>query len=168
MDEPDDDRYARAPEPDDVVRICRALNQAGARYLLIGGFAVIAHGAGRFTKDIDLLVDDAPDNVGRIKRALAVLPDNAAADIDDDDVRRHVVVRVADEVIVDLMGRACGIGFAEAAQDAENLERDGVVIRVASPRTLIRLKQTARPQDALDRSFLEGVLRARESAGDSE
>lgn len=30
--------------------------------MLIGGFAVMAHGAGRFTKDIDLLVDDSPEN----------------------------------------------------------------------------------------------------------
>ena len=163
MDEPDDDRYARAPEPADVARICQALNESGARYLLIGGFAVIAHGAGRFTKDIDLLIDDAPENVARVKRALAVLADKAAADVADDDVQRHVVVRVADEVIVDLMGRACGIGFAEAAADSETLERDGVAITVASPQTLIRLKDTPRPQDALDRAFLEGVLRARRS-----
>jgi hypothetical protein len=101
LDDGDDDRYAREPEPGDVVRICRALNDAGARYLLIGGFAVIAHGAGRFTKDIDLLID------------------------------------------------------------AEPFVREGVEIPVASPRTLIRLKQTARPQDALDRAFLEGVLRSR-------
>jgi hypothetical protein len=79
VDVTDDDRYARAPEPDDVVRICRALNEAGARYLLIGGFAVIAHGAGRLTKNIDLLVDDAPDNVACVKLGLAVLADNAAA-----------------------------------------------------------------------------------------
>jgi predicted nucleotidyltransferase len=69
LDDQDDEGRARAPEPDDVVRICRALNDAGARYLLIGGFAVIAHGAGRFTKDIDLLVDDAPANVARVKRS---------------------------------------------------------------------------------------------------
>jgi hypothetical protein len=61
VDEQDAPRYSRAPEPADIVRICRALNEAGALYLLIGGFAVIAHGAGRFTKDIDLLVDDAPE-----------------------------------------------------------------------------------------------------------
>ena len=40
--------------------------------------------------------------MARVKRALAVLPDNAAADIADDDVLSHVVVRVADEVVVDL------------------------------------------------------------------
>ena len=161
MDDPDDDRYSRAPEPDDVVRICRALNEAGARYLLIGGFAVIAHGAGRFTKDIDLLVDDSPGNVARVKQGLAVLADNAAAEVGDEDVRQHVVVRVADEVVVDLMGRAGGVGYEEAARDAELIERQGVSIPVASPRTLIRLKDTPRPQDALDRAYLEGVLRAR-------
>jgi len=57
VDDQDDDLEARAPAPDDVVRLCRALNDAGARYLLIGGFAVVAHGAGRFTKDVDLLVE---------------------------------------------------------------------------------------------------------------
>jgi hypothetical protein len=161
VDDEDDDRNARAPEPDDVIRICRALNESGARYLLIGGFAVIAHGAGRFTKDIDLLVDDAPENVARVKRGLSVLTDNAAAEVADDDVQRHVVVRVADEVVVDLMGRACGLAYADAAHDMETLERDGVPIPVASPATLIRTKDTHRPQDALDRAFLEGVLRER-------
>lgn len=146
MDDDDDAVYAREPEPGDVVRICRALNEAQARYLLVGG---------------DLLVEDSPDNVRRVKAGLAVLPDNAAADVDDEDVRQHTVVRVADEVVVDLMGRACGVSYDEAARDAETLERDGVAIPVASPRTLIRLKQTARPQDALDRAFLEGVLRSR-------
>jgi hypothetical protein len=166
VDDEDDDRSARAPEPDDVIRICRALNDSGARYLLIGGYAVIAHGAGRFTKDIDLLVDDAPENVARIKRALSVLADNAAAEVADDDVQRHVVVRVADEVVVDLMGRACGLSYDEAARDAEAIERSGVAIPVASPSTLIRTKDTRRPQDALDRAFLEGVLRERASRGE--
>ena len=161
MDDEHDDQSARAPEPEDGLRICRALNESGARYHLIGGFAMIAHGAGRFTKDIDLLVDDAPDNVARLKRGLSVLADNAAAEVADDDIQRHVVVRVADEVVVDLMGRACGISYAEAVEDAETLERDGVSIRLASPATLIRTKNTHRPQDALDCAFLEGLLRAR-------
>lgn len=103
MDDRDDPSYARAPEPDDVVRICRALNAAGARYVLIGGFALIAYGGTRFTKDIDLLIDDSPENVQLVKRGLAVLADNAAAEVRDTDIREFVVVRVADEVIVDLM-----------------------------------------------------------------
>ena len=166
MDDQDDDRHSRAPEPDDVVRICRALNEAGARYLLIGGLAVVAHGAGRFTKDIDLLIDDSPENVARVKQALAVLEDNAAREVGDEDVRNHTVVRIADEVIVDLMGRACGLSYSDAAADSETIERDGVAIALPSPATLIRLKDTARPQDALDRAFLEGVLEERK-AGES-
>lgn len=50
--------------------------------------------------------------MARVKHALAVLADNAAAEIADEDVREYVVVCVADEVVVDLMGRACGISSA--------------------------------------------------------
>lgn len=163
MDGGHDPAYSRAPEPDDLVRLCRALNDAGARYVLIGGFAVMAHGAGRYTKDIDLLIDDAPDNVARVKQALSVLPDNAAADITDTDIREFVVVRVADEILVDLMGRACGLSYADVIADAERLDLGGVTVPVASPTTLIRTKNTHRPQDAIDRSFLEGVVRDRDA-----
>lgn len=159
MDDRDDPSYARAPEPDDVVRICRALNAAGARYVLIGGFALIAYGGTRFTKDIDLLIDDSPENVQLVKRGLAVLADNAAAEVRDTDIREFVVVRVADEVIVDLMGRACGLTYADVAADATVRVLDGVPVPVASPTALIRTKDTVRPQDALDRAFLEALVR---------
>ena len=158
MDAGDDAPFARAPEPEDLARIARALNSRGARYVLIGGFAVIAQGAGRFTKGIDLLVDVAPENVARVREALSVLEDNAAAEIADDDVRRHTVVRVVDEVIVDLMGRACGLTYADVAPDAESRDVAGVSIPVASPATLIRTKDTYRPQNAIDRAFLEGLI----------
>ena len=161
MAERDDSSYARAPEPDDLVRICRALNDAGARYVLIGGFALVAHGAGRFTKDIDLLIDDAPENVARVKQALSILADNAAAEVADTDVRDFVVVRVADEIVVDLMGKACGLTYADVAADMEHRELGGTTIPVASPATLIKTKNTYRPQDAIDRGFLEALLRDR-------
>ena len=161
MDDQDAAAYARAPEPENLVRICRGLNEAGARYVLIGGFAVLAHGASRFTKDIDFLVDDAPDNIARVKQGLAVLADNAAADVEDSDVRNHTVVRVVDEVIVDLMGRACGLSYAEVVLDVEWHDMGGVRVPVASPGTLVRTKDTYRPQDAMDRSFLQQVLEQR-------
>jgi len=129
--------------------------------VLIGGFAVIAHGAARFTKDVDLLVDDTPDNIRRIKRGLSVLADNAAANVADTDVRDHVVVRVADEIIVDLMGKACGVSYSEAMADVEQLDLGGVAVPVASPTALIRMKNTYRPQDQIDRAHLESVIRTR-------
>jgi hypothetical protein len=70
MDDDADREYSRAPEYEDLVELCRALNAEGARYLLIGGFAVILHGFVRGTKDIDLLVDASPENVRALKRAL--------------------------------------------------------------------------------------------------
>lgn len=69
---------SRAPQPQDLARLCRALNDAGARYVLIGGFAVIAHGAGRFTKHIGLLINDSPENVSLVKRGLSVLAEGEA------------------------------------------------------------------------------------------
>ena len=161
MDDQDAAAYARAPEPEDLVRICRALNAAGARYVLIGGFAVLAHGASRFTKDIDFLVDDAPENIARVKQGLAVLADNAAAEVADSDVRDHTVVRVIDEVIVDLMGRACGLSYADVAADMEWHDMSGVPVPVASPAALVRTKDTYRPQDAIDRSFLQQIISKR-------
>jgi Nucleotidyl transferase AbiEii toxin, Type IV TA system len=161
VDDPDDAAYARAPEPEDVVRICRALNEAGAKYVLIGGFAVVAHGASRFTKDIDFLVDDTPDNVSRVKRGLGVLEDNAAAQVADGDVRDHTVVRVVDEVVIDLMGRACGLTYADVATDMEWHDLGGIKVPIASPAALIRTKDTYRPQDAMDRSFLRELIERR-------
>lgn len=160
MDASDDAPSARAPEPQDLARLCRALNDAGARYVLIGGFAVIAHGAGRFTKDIDLLIDDSPENVSLVKRGLSVLADNAAADVDDLDVRTYTVVRVIDEFIIDLLGKACGLTYADVVADAEVREILGVAIPVASAATLIRTKDTYRPQDVIDRAFLAALIRA--------
>jgi hypothetical protein len=77
----------------------------------------------------------------------------------DDDVARYTVVRVADEVVVDLMAKACGIDYNAAAEDVESLVIGGVPVPVASLRTLIRTKNTLRPSDAADRAFLEELLK---------
>lgn len=138
-------------------RPSRALDEAGARYLLIGGFAVILHGGERTTKGIDLLVDPAPDNVERLKSALSILEDNAAREIAPDDLARYTVVRVADEVMVDLLAAACGVTWAEAQGSARQVDLDGTPVLVVDRRTLIQTKQTIRPSDAADRAWLESL-----------
>jgi predicted nucleotidyltransferase len=162
VDDAHDGPYAREPQIEDLLRICRALNEAGARYILIGGFAVIAHGGARTTKDIDLLVDSSPENIKRVKQALQILEDRAVDQVADTDVARYTVVRVADEVVVDLMALACGIDYANAAADAVMITIDGVAVTVASPATLIRTKNTMRPSDAADRQYLEELIRAQD------
>lgn len=161
MDGHDDGPHAREPQLEDLARIGAALNAAGARYVLIGGFAVIAQGASRTTKDIDLLIDPGPDNMARIRTALSVLADRAINEVADDDVSRYTVVRVADEFVIDLMALACGIDYAEAVKDAETLQVMGVPMVVASPATLIRTKNTFRPSDHADRRYLQALIEAR-------
>lgn len=53
--------------------IVQVLNEAQTRYLIVGGLAVAAHGYGRVTFDIDLVVQLQPDNVQRAMNALASL-----------------------------------------------------------------------------------------------
>lgn len=158
MDDEQGREYSRQPRPEDLSKICEALNREGARYILIGGFAVIARGLERPTKDIDLLIESSIENVERVKRALAVLPDNAVREVQAGEVERYDVIRVADEVVVDLMTKACGVTWSEAETDSEILELDGVEIPIASIETLIRTKQTVRPHDAADREYLEHLL----------
>lgn len=160
MDDPADREYSRAPELEDVVGLCRSLNRESVRYLLIGGWAVILHGAARTTKDIDLLVDPAPENVQAIRRALADLPDNAARELTDGEVAQYGVVRVADEVVVDLMASACGVTFADAVAESATERHlvEGVPVTVASKALLIRTKQTVRPSDAADVAYLRALL----------
>jgi phospholipase/lecithinase/hemolysin len=56
-----------------IEAIVQALNAAGARYLIAGGLAVVAHGYVRFTADLDLILDLEEENAKRALRALAGL-----------------------------------------------------------------------------------------------
>jgi len=56
-----------------LVAIVGALNTANVRYLIAGGLAVVAHGHLRFTADLDLIVDLAPENARRAMAALGSL-----------------------------------------------------------------------------------------------
>lgn len=153
MDDEGNGGYARVPEVEDLIKVCKALNENGVKYILIGGFAVILNGYVRGTKDIDFLVDDSRDNIKKIKKALGVLSDNAVASMREDEVKKYSVVRVADEVVIDLMAKACGITYDKAKEEIEYYEIDNLEIPVASRQLLIRLKNTVRPHDKNDVQF---------------
>jgi len=145
----------RSPEQGDLVALCRQLNALGARYLVCGGFAIIHAGYARFTGDIDLLVDVALDNEAKVFQALEIFSDKAVRELNPGDIAKYVVCRVADEVLVDLMGSASGIEYAEAAREVVVREIDGVAIPFASPQLLWRMKRhTHRVKDAPDLLFL--------------
>jgi hypothetical protein len=151
----DADLESREPTVEDLRDLCRALNERGARYVVIGGFAILAAGYNRRTMDVDLLVADDPDNEARVFSALATLPDNAVRDLQPGELRQYSVNRVADEILVDLMRLASGIDYRAAAADVVVREVDGVPIPFASPRLLWRMKSvTGREKDAGDLVFL--------------
>ena len=158
-DETGGEKRARVPTVADLARIARSLNEEGVRYAVIGGFAIIHHGLARATNDIDLLVDPSPENVDRVRRALAVLEDRAALDVRPDDVAHYNVVRIADEIVVDLIGSAAGVTFGDLEDSIEHGEIEGVRVPYPAPAALLRTKQTVRDKDVVDRQFLEALLR---------
>lgn len=145
----------RPPVEADVVALCRELNRRGTKYVVVGGFAIIAAGFPRFTGDLDLIVAADLENEAKVFSALSTLPDNAVRELQPGELQLHNVIRVGDEILVDLMRSAGGIDYAEAAKDVVVREVDGVPIPFASPRLLWRMKVvTHRAKDAGDLVFL--------------
>jgi len=135
--------------------VCRELNQRGAKYVVVGGFAMRAANYIRRTMDLDLLVAADAENEAKVFSALSTLPDNAVHELQPGDLRQYKVIRVADEIVVDLMCSASGIDYAGASKDIVVRNVDGVPIPFASPRLLWRMKAvTHREKDAPDLVFL--------------
>jgi hypothetical protein len=159
---PRDDSESRPPSVEDLRDLCRELNACGALYIVVGGFAMRAAGFERTTIDIDLLIDVSPDNEARVFRALESLPDKAVRALKVGEVAQYSVVRVADEIVVDLMKSACAIAYDEARRDLVVKEIDGVPIPFASPRLLwLTKKPTHREKDAADLLFLRNWFEQR-------
>lgn len=56
-DQPEEGLESREPSVEDLVALCGELNSRGARYLVVGGFAIRGAGYLRSTMVIDLLID---------------------------------------------------------------------------------------------------------------
>ena len=149
---------SRPPTLNDLLSLCRELNARGARYVVIGGMAMIRAGFVRGTEDIDLLIEGSAENQAAVRKALEILPDKAVGELREGDLERYVVVRVADEIVVDLLLSAGGVAYAEALTETIIADVEGVPIPFASPRLLLRMKQTGREKDALDLLFLRELL----------
>src|SRR3954462_8418496 len=92
---------SRPPLEADLANLCRELNQRGARYVVVGGFAIIAAGLPRPTGDVDLLVAADAENEAKVFSALSTLPDNAVRELQRGELQQYNVIRVGDEILVD-------------------------------------------------------------------
>ena len=109
----------RTPEQTDLAKLCAALNAESARYVVVGGMAIIQQGFLRATEDIDLLLERSRANQSKVLKALEILPDKSVRELEETDLDEYLVVRVADEIVVDLMLSACGVTYDEVVDDIE-------------------------------------------------
>ncbi len=155
----------------------RALNESGARYVVVGGVATVLHGYARLTADIDLIIDlerdallsglDALTSLGLVPR----LPVQTRAFADPqtrEAWRREKGMQVfslhdpANPLLsVDLFVDH-PIEFEELWARSEICDLGLLSVRIASIADLIRLKQIAnRPRDREDIAKLEEIQRLR-------
>jgi hypothetical protein len=97
--------------------LLRCLNEAGAEYLIVGGYAVMKYSEPRFTKDLDIWVGSSPENAAKLYRALAkfgaplendkITPETFA----QDDVVYQIGVA---PVRIDILTHVTGLRFADA------------------------------------------------------
>ena len=123
---------ARPATIEDLKKLIQAFNESKVDYLLIGGYALFAHGYQRATTDIDFIFPANKEFGLLVKDALMSLPDKAAMDIDPLWFEDGENIRVADEFVVDLMFNACGetYGRSYAAFCLRNFLREILNARV--------------------------------------
>ena len=150
-----EDEESRQPTVEDLLALCREMNRQGAKYIIVGGFAIRGAGYLRETGDLDVIIETSVENEARIFRSLEILPDKAVLQLEPGEVSQYTVVRVADEIVVDLMQSASGIDYDEAIKDVVIRTVQNVPIPFASPKLLWRMKKnTHREKDRADLVFL--------------
>lgn len=154
--------------------VVMALEKAGVRYLVAGGLAVNAHGYLRFTKDVDFVVQLAPDNIERAFAALRTLGYRplvpiTAAQFADAVLRESWIREKGMQVLqfwsdahretpLDLFVREPFV-FDEEYRHSLVKPLGPVAVRFVSITALIRMKEEAgRPQDRIDIEYLRKRL----------
>ena len=147
-----------SPE-DPLLRLLARLGDEGVEYVLVGGQAVRLHGFVRATEDIDVLLRPTRENGERVIRALNFLESSRELDPAWFEPQPGEVenIRVADDLIVDLLFAANGETYESLRPYAREIVVDGVTIRVLSIDGLLRTKTSAREKDILDRRMLERI-----------
>jgi hypothetical protein len=126
-------------------------------FLLVGAYALAAHGFPRATADIDVFVKPSPENAGRVYKALsefgAPLGDVSPADFESPGTILQIGVAPRR---IDLITEISGLSFDEANVDRDVVEIEGLSVPVISKAKLIINKlSTGREKDRLDAEELK-------------
>lgn len=135
------------------------LADAGAEFLLIGGWALALHGHGRGTDDMDVFVRPEPENAERVFRALVefgapVAAHGVTAGLFATSGYGYRVGRKPN--LIELLTTINGVTFDEAWKDRRTFELDGRKIHFIGRRALLANKRAAgRAKDLADVEWLE-------------
>lgn len=147
----------------DLAGVVADANAAGLKYVVIGGFAVIAHGYFRATKDSDLLVPDGSETDEAILRFLERIgatrfSDDKVLTADDVAGAHHLRVDSCHGVIDIMRGGLPPLDYETVSAGAEEGTWRESRFRVADLRSVVGFKRLAnRSQDRVDLEKLEQV-----------
>ncbi|WP_244923745.1 hypothetical protein [Enhygromyxa salina] len=144
---------------DDFLDLLFELSDAEARFLIVGGYAVGAHGYPRATKDLDVWVEASPDNATRVIAALeafnAPIGDLGAADLATPGVG-FMMGRPPRRI--DILTKIAGLEFERAWPRRVTMTFGHAAYPVISISDLILNKRAAgRAQDLADAEVLEKI-----------
>ena len=134
-----------------------AFSDKEVEYLLVGAYALAAHGQVRATGDIDLWVRASSDNAQRIMAALA----RFGAPLHEVEARDFEVPGVVFQIGVaprriDILTSIDAVDFDAAWPERREVEIAGLKVPVIGRRHLLQNKRaTGRPQDLADAAWLE-------------
>lgn len=145
------------PANPDFRDLFSALNAAGARYLLVGGYAVAFHAEPRFTKDLDLWIEASAENAQRTYEALRAFGAPVAELSPDDLAEPDRILQIGvPPNRVDIVTSIDGVEFEAGWLNRVETEYGGESIHVIGRAELIENKRACgRPQDLLDLKLLE-------------
>lgn len=136
---------------------------AGVEYLVVGAYALAAHGLPRATGDIDLWVRRSPENARQIMAALTHFGAPLSQTSEQDFLQPDTVVQIGVAPRrVDILTDITGVEFSTAWDARTEADIDGMRIPVISLDDLLRNKQaTGREKDRLDARELQKRSRTR-------
>lgn len=154
---------SRALVDPDLAAVTAALLEANARFVVIGGFAVIANNYVRATEDVDFLIPDDAENDRALDAALTSLdahwiaPDRpfAAGELSG---REHSRLWTRAGLVDLLREGAAPLDFATVSANAHEADLGSGRFRVAGLSSVVAFKRLAnRPRDRADLDELREI-----------
>ena len=153
-----DDSTSRPATLADLKVLLSSLAEHRVDYLLIGGYALAAHGYVRATSDIDLLCPADTLTRERLQAALSALPDPLARALEPAWFEQRGRIRVAHAFVLDVVFNVSDQTYSTLLDHRQWLELAGIPVATVSLEGLLLTKQTPRPQDGADAQILQQAL----------